>query len=161
MSNLYHRKLLSDFEVAEIEDALEEAITCVGQQERSVTEREIDALSSRLRLRKALLAAVVLDVNVDERTQVGSWERCLHILPTLLETKDVGKAVESSFSAKIQRRLASSVPPRPVVNVCFEDAHAYLSQLCQNGTEAYRILDFLGPSNLLVGLFYSEPRSRY
>ena len=153
--------MLSDFDIAKIEDLLEEAIIYVGQQRGSVTERHIDALLNRLRLRKALLTAVMLDVNVHERTQVTSWERCLQVLPALLETKNMGRAVESAFSAKIQRRLASSVPPRPVVNVCFEEAHAYLSKLCQNGTEAYRILEFHGSSSLLVGLLYPEPRNCY
>ena len=147
--------------MAEIEDLLEEAIIHVGQLKGSMAERQADALLNRLRLRKSLLAAVILDVNIDKRAQLTSWERCMQLLPALLETKDIGRAVGNSFSAKIQRRLASSVPPRPVVNVCFEDAHAYLFKLCQHGTEAYRILDFYGSSNMLVGLFHPEPRSRH
>ena len=158
MSNLYHRKLLTDFDVAEIELLLDEAIVYVHQQRGSVADSHIEALLNRLRLRRALLTAVILDVDINERTQVSSWERCLEILPTLLETKDAGKAVESSFSAKIQRRLASSVPPRPVVDISFEEASSYLSRLCQNGLEAYRILDFHGSSNISVSLFRLELR---
>lgn len=155
MSNLYHRKLLTDFDVAEITDLMDQAIIHVAQQKRSMTECHIDALLNRLKLRKALLTAVTLDVDVKERTQTKSWEQCLELLPTLSRTKDVGLTVESSFSAKIQRRLASSVPPRPIVNVSFEDACTYLTKLCQYGAEAYRILDFHSSSNISVSLLWS------
>lgn len=155
MSNLYHRKLLTDFDVAEITDLMDQAIVHVAQQTRSMTEYYIDALLNRLRLRKALLTAVTLDVDVKERTQTKSWEQCLELLPTLTRTKDVGPTVKSSFSAKIQRRLASSVPPRPVVNVSFEDACAYLSNLCRYGAEAYRVLDLHSSSNTSVSLLWS------
>jgi len=155
VSNLYHRKLLTDFDVAEITDLMDQAIIHVAQQKGSMTECHIDALLNRLKLRKALLTAVTLDVDVKERTQTKSWEQCLELLPTLSRTKDVGLTVKSSFSAKIQRRLASSVPPRPVVNVSFEDACAYLTKLCQYGAEAYRILDFHSSSNISVSLLWS------
>lgn len=132
---------------------MDQAIILVGQQKGSMEKSHINALLNRLSLRKALLTAVVLDVDVKERTQVNSWEQCLELLPTLSRTKDVGLAVKSSFSAKIQRRLASSVPPRPIVDMSFEDACAYLSKLCQYGAEAYRVLDFHGSSNISVSLF--------
>ena len=44
------------------------------------------------------------------------------------------------FSAKIQRRLASNIPPRPIVDVSFDDSYEYLNQLCQNEKEVYRVL---------------------
>ncbi len=154
MSNLYHRKLLTDFEVAEIVDLLDEAIDHVVQQKGSMTESHIDALLNRLRLRKALAAATILDIDAKERTQAGFWEQGLQLLPILLRTKGVGLAVKSSFSAKIQRRLASSVPPRPIVDVSFDDACTYLTNLCQYGTEAYHMLDFHGSSNISVSLFW-------
>ena len=117
-----------------------------------MTESLVDALLSRLKFRKALMNAVVMNVDIDELAQVRSWALCLELLPTLSKTKDVGVAVESSFSAKIQRRLASSVPPRPVVDISFGDASTFLSSLCQYGMEAYRILDFHGSNNKEVGL---------
>ena len=160
MSNLYHRKLLTDFDVSKIDALLDEAIVYIGEQKRSLTESQIHAVLTRLKLRKCLLTAVILDIDVKERYQIRSWEQCLALLPSLSKTKNVGVAVESSFSAKIQRRLASSVPPRPVVNICFEDAVAYLTRLCQNGIESYRILDYHGSSNILVGPFWN-PSERW
>ena len=59
--------------------------------------------------------------------------------------------VEASFSIKIQRRLASTVPPRPIVNISFDEAIEQLTGLCQNGKDAYRILDYHGGDNLMVG----------
>ncbi len=155
MSHLYHRKLLTDFQLADVENLLDEAIVYTVEQKGSLTESLVDALLIRLKFRKAVLTAVVMNVDVDELAQVSSWALCLELLPALSKTNDVGVAVESSFSAKIQRRLASSVPPRPVVDICFEDASAFLSSLCQYGMEAYRILDFYGSNNILVGLAWS------
>lgn len=82
--------------------------------------------------------------------QATLWGSCLKLLPTLLSTNNLGVAVSASFSAKIQRRLASSVPPRPIVEIGFDDSYVYLNQLCQNGKEVYRVLDQPDGCNWMV-----------
>ena len=108
------------------------------------------ALLSRLRFRKALLVALDFEQGITDADRANAWERCADILPKLLETKDLGTAVEDAFSGKIQRRLASSVPPRPVVHISFEEAHAFLERLCVHGQEAYGILRYSAPSSAMV-----------
>ena len=138
VSNLYHRNLLSKFEASDIESLLEGSIAYVGQQEE-LKPRELQAaLASRLEFRKAFLSAVKPKTDLDGPVH---WGSCLELLPTLLNTKHLGVTVNTSFSTKIQRRLASSVPPRPIVEIGFNDSYVYLNQLCQNGKEVYRVLN--------------------
>lgn len=115
----------------------------------AVNETLRNAIICRLELRRQLLSAVQIGEIVEPHRSL-SWGRCLEHLPRLRSTTQFGTPVEQSFSTKIQRRLASSVPPRPMVKISFNDAYDYLTKLCQYGTEAYDILNFHGGPNLLV-----------
>ena len=149
MSNLYHRNLLSNFEAADIESLLEDSIAYVGREQLKAGEIRT-ALASRLEFRKAFLLAVKPNAILHGPDKATIWESCLQLLPTMPSTKHLGVAVNSSFSAKIQRRLASSVPPRPIVEIGFDDSYVYLNQLCQNGKEVHRVLDHPDGSNCMV-----------
>ena len=150
MSNLYHRKLLTDYDVSVIIQELENAIVYLQSSTAATEGATRDPLIHRLELRREILSAVQTDEIMTEQ-RVSSWGRCLDLLPVLATTTRLGVPVEDSFSAKLQRRLASSVPPRPIVKISFDDAHAYLTNLCRYARDAYRILDYHRVSNLLVG----------
>ena len=109
-----------------------------------------DALLNRLQLRKTFLSAVQSDGFLD-RQRARLWERCLELLPMLSQTNKLGVPIENSFGIKIQRKLASSVPPRPIVRISFDEALSRLSGICQNGRDAYRILDSQAGTRLMVG----------
>lgn len=96
------------------------------------------------------MAAVAFGDDVDDLDSPSMWQQCAKLLPLLLESRAVGTEVADAFSAKIQRRLASTVPPRPIVNITFEEAHSHLSRLCEDGKGAYEILDYHGGNNMLV-----------
>lgn len=96
------------------------------------------------------MAAVAFDDDGDGLDSPFEWQQCSKLLPLLLESKASGTEVTDAFSAKIQRRLASTVPPRPIVNITFDEAHAHLNRLCQNGKEVYGVLDYHGGNNMLV-----------
>lgn len=149
MANLYHRRLLTDFEATDIEQKLDDAICYLNVQNVTIQETVKDALVARLEFRKTFLSAVQTD-EIPSRERALFWERCMEILPTIKQSTSHGVSVNKSFSVKIQRRLASSVPPRPIVSINFDDAYAFLSRLCQHGKDAYRILDYHGGVNLLV-----------
>lgn len=149
MVSLYHRKLLDDFEVADISMKIEGAMAYVTRETDLIDRPFRDALLSRLELRKLLLSAVQLDGILD-RQRARLWEGCLELLPMISQTNKLGVPSENSFSIKIQRKLASSVPPRPIVKISFDEALARLSDICQNGKDAYRILDFHSGSHLMV-----------
>lgn len=62
----------------------------------------------------------------------------------------LGKPVPEAFSLKIQRRLASTVPPRPMVHVSAADAIAHMTRFCQDAVDVQQILEYRGPYNLQV-----------
>ena len=88
--------------------------------------------------------------NIADRRRIDHWEGCINLLSNLRDTHSFGKAVPESFSVKVQRRLASTVPPRPVVDVEFEDAFDLLQRLCRDSRDAYYILDYFGGTQLQV-----------
>ncbi|MCJ1483161.1 hypothetical protein MMC06_003328 [Schaereria dolodes] len=150
VTNLYNRKLLTDFPVLDIERLLDKAIKWVGYQTESISEELRIALDTRLCLRKRFLHAVALDIEVVNERDTAYWKQCFELLPYLYQSRSLGVPIESSFSAKVQRRLASTVPPRPIVDISFDDAHAHLKRLCLDGTEVVRILDYHGGSNIMT-----------
>jgi len=150
VANIYSRNLLADFGVVDISKKIDDAISYVEKDSSTSMNKTLkDGLLNRLDLRRTLLYAVQLDGIVNEQ-RMTVWDRCLELLPILLQTTKLGKPVPESFSIKIQRKLASSVPPRPIISISFDDAFAHLSRLCQNAKDAYRVLDYHGGSHLLV-----------
>lgn len=147
--SLYHRKLLDDFEVTDISAKIEDALNYVTKEIESMDVSLRDALLNRLQFRKMLLSAVQLDGVLDYQ-RVRLWERCLELLPTLSQTTKLGVLSEDSFSIKIQRKLASSVPPRPIVKISYDEALVLLNEICQNGRDAYRVLDSQTGTRLMV-----------
>lgn len=149
MTNLYNRRLLTEYEAIDIEHVLDDAIAFLEGQAVKVENTVKDALIGRLQFRKAILSAVSIDVIAD-RQRATSWTRCMEMLPTIKQSTIHGVPVHKSFSVKIQRRLASSVPPRPIVSISFDDAYTFLCRLCQHAKEAYGVLDYHGGAHLLV-----------
>lgn len=148
MVSLYHRNLLDDCEVDDVFTKIEDAVAYVNETEFTARPFK-EALLVRLELRKMLLSAVQLDASQDHQ-RARSWEECLELLPMLSQTTNLGVPSENSFSIKIQRKLASSVPPRPIIRISFIEALVLLKEICQNGRDAYRVLDCQAGINLMV-----------
>ena len=150
-TNLYNRKLLSDFNVGDIERLLDAAMIWLTQSKSTAIDEDIrKAIACRLELRKQLLQAFAMDLGIIETKMNTSWQSAERLLLTYPSTNHLGTEVENAFSAKVQRRLASSIPPRPVVNISFKDGCQYLIKLCQHGTEVARVLQYHGGNHLLV-----------
>ena len=149
MVSLYHRRLLDGFESTDISTRIEDAMTYVTEELELMDISIRDALLNRLRFRKTLLSAVQPDDFLDHQ-RARLWERCLELLPMLSQTNKLGVSLDDSFGIKIQRKLASSVPPRPIVKISFDEALARLNGLCQNGRDAYRISDSQTGTRLIV-----------
>lgn len=62
----------------------------------------------------------------------------------------LGKSVPEAFSTKLQRRLASTMPPRPIVQPSFEESYGHFKQFFQDGIEIMNILKYAEPQSLLV-----------
>ncbi|KAG9195803.1 hypothetical protein G6011_00924 [Alternaria panax] len=94
------------------------------------------AIISRLELRKYLLQALDLDLPLDQISY--SWPPVLEGIDRLKTTHQLGRTVPGAFSPKMQRRLASTVPPRPIVDLSFTDAVEKLRQLATDCHESTR-----------------------
>ncbi len=156
---LYNRNLLTNFDVDDILDLLNQARDFVQKDSHAISASLKQALLTRIELRVHLLAAVNVDQPFEKR-RAQDWESCIGLLSDLKENSKLGKPVHKSFSIKLQRKLASTVPPRSIVDVTFDDAWDFLSRLCTSGRDAYSILDYHGGSWLQVcdnGLSQREP----
>lgn len=64
------------------------------------------------------------------------------MLPGIKDSHGLGKPVPEAFSAKLQRKLASTMPPRPIVQTSFEDAFANLTRMISDGIEVVGVLNY-------------------
>jgi hypothetical protein len=88
------------------------------------------------------------------------WPPVLANITNITSTHALGKTVPDSFSTKIQRKLASTVPPRPIVELAFKDALENLTQLCIDCEEATRFTDLpLDPLEYQAFLWIFASRS--
>jgi N-alpha-acetyltransferase 35, NatC auxiliary subunit len=78
------------------------------------------------------------------------WADLQILLPGLKSTTKLGKPVPASFSVKLQRKLASTVPPRPIVQVGQEAAFDQLERLCRDGAVAVEVLKYYDSHSLMV-----------
>jgi hypothetical protein len=152
VTHLYNRSLLTEIAETEVTALLDEALRWLDRKEvRTISEHLRDALKTRLQFRKAFLGAVSKDLGVVKDPSTTEWETCARQLQSVNDSHQLGRPVEQSFSIKIQRKLASTVPPRPIVNISFENALSHLRRLCQDGRDLAAVLDFCGSNDLLVG----------
>ncbi|KAI4290696.1 MAG: hypothetical protein L6R35_000003 [Caloplaca aegaea] len=148
VSNLYNRKLLDDFRASDMQQLLDQALK-VAEEISAWDDALQKAISVRLTLRRRLLIAMQFDLNPDQEARIRCWKHCSELLPALIQTHTVSKPVTAAFSIKIQRRLASSVPPRPMVEATFGETHAFLANLCRDAADVYRVLEYHGSTNIL------------
>ncbi|PWY68661.1 amino-acid N-acetyltransferase subunit Mak10 [Aspergillus heteromorphus CBS 117.55] len=153
VTQLYNRSLLSQFEPQSFYDLLNRAISWVDEQRGKVDEAVREAIRTRLLFRREFLLALEQDVDVIQTRSKEHFLFCLSHLDDLTKSTSLGKDVPDSFSLKIQRKLASTVPPRPMVNINFDDALAHLKRLCQDAVDLQEIIDYRGPYNLKVTIW--------
>lgn len=97
------------------------------------------AIITRLHFRKAFLCALDPECPLDLLSNF--WPPVVLNIDEIHNTHHLATPVPASFSTKIQRRLASTVPPRPIVDVEFKDALQDLKRLCADCEEATRFKD--------------------
>jgi hypothetical protein len=109
------------------------------------------ALKCRLEFRQTFLRTVE---EANSRTSVEDikrhWQNLEATLPILKSSANLAKPVPASFSAKLQRKLASTVPPRPIVDLKWEAAFDHLERLCRDGSVAAEVLAYYDSHSLMV-----------
>ncbi|KAI9823326.1 MAG: hypothetical protein M1832_002550 [Thelocarpon impressellum] len=148
VTQLYNRNLLTRTSNEELQKLIEAALSWLGMNV-DISSQVKAGLEQRLRFREAFLFALASDPTCSQKANLH-WDECLALLPRINESHTSGKEVSQSFSVKVQRKLASTVPPRPIVELGFEDAHAHLTRLCQDSKDALRVLDYQGSNNLMT-----------
>ncbi|KAJ5151272.1 uncharacterized protein N7482_010524 [Penicillium canariense] len=152
VTQLYNRSLLSAFDSSHFYRLLDQAVDWV-EVEEGIDQKVRDAIRSRLLLRRDFLASVDQDLEILDTRSTDSFMSCLSHLKALAETVSLGTTVPEAFSLKLQRKLASTVPPRPIVHIKHEDAFAHMKRLCQDAIDLQQILDYRGPSNFKTAVW--------
>ena len=163
MTNLYHRPLLSDVPWENIINLLENVNTWLidHASAEEVSPSFKVAISERLKLRINMLCAMGFGLSGPTSEHRLRWNLVLESLNAVSATHDQGVLVEAAFSERLQRQLASTTPPRPIINLSFGEAREYFAHLCRNGQEVYGILDCTRPSTALVRLSKSPVAAFY
>jgi hypothetical protein len=151
VTNTYHRTLLDEISTDAIRDTISEAMEIVEAQRGTVDDALLDGLGARLDLRRIFLAATECPQHMSNPDVAREpWEKGLAILPKINATHKLGKPVEEAFSTKLQRKLASTMPPRPIAKIDFDDAFGHLTRLFSDGSELIDVLQYTDSQCLQV-----------
>lgn len=151
VTNTYNRTLLGNVPTNGIRKAITEARELLTSLQGAVDGELLEALDCRLHLRDVFLSATECPQHVKhpERARLP-WKEGISILPALKTTHHLVQPVDEAFSAKLQRKLASTVPPRPIVQLSFDDAFVHLSRLFEDGLGVIGVLHYTDSQCLQV-----------
>src|SRR5699024_6212590 len=90
------------------------------------------------------------DIDVLETRSMENFQASAPLVSQIEQSMSLGKPIEEAFSLKLQRKLASTVPPRPMVKINSNEAMEHLRRLCQDAADILQMLDYRGPYNLRV-----------
>ncbi|KAF3067484.1 N-alpha-acetyltransferase 35, NatC auxiliary subunit [Daldinia childiae] len=151
VTNTYDRDLLLDMPVSSINNILQQARSDLRAASNEVAKDISAALDLRLELRIAFLRAI--DLSGLRKSNPDSlkmpWVQMKGLLEHIKKQHSLGKPVPEAFSTKLQRRLASTMPPRPMVQPSFEESYDHLKRLFQDGVDIMDILKYSEPQSLL------------
>ena len=153
VTHTFNRNLLENISHDSVQQLLEDTVEQLLQS-RDMPPEFRDALIHRLRFRSTFLKTVE---TADSRTSTDAkslWTETLAIIPTIRSTAKLGKPFPTSFSAKLQRKLASTVPPRPIIQLSQDSAFDHLERLCQDGAVVVEVLNYYDSHSLIVCFFY-------
>ncbi|PTB43457.1 uncharacterized protein TrAFT101_002016 [Trichoderma asperellum] len=151
VTTTYNRTLLASLPTSAIRDVLIEAIAALRSQRGSMPDNLVEALLARLELRRIFLDAVECPKNMKEPNLAKKpWREGLELLPDLSKTHSLAVRVNEAFSATLQRRLASTMPPRPIVQLEFDVAFGHLKGLFADGLELIDVLNYTDSQSLLT-----------
>ncbi|OAA43854.1 Mak10 subunit, NatC N(alpha)-terminal acetyltransferase [Metarhizium rileyi] len=141
--NTYNRTLLAHLATKDVQDVLKTAKETVLSLKESIPDSIAEALTSRLDMRHIFLDATESPRHVKDPSRAKlPWEKAIDVLPRIASTHCFAKPVEDAFSTKLQRKLASTMPPRPIVQLKFDEAFEHLSRLLKDGLEVISVLNF-------------------
>ncbi|KAJ9604516.1 N-alpha-acetyltransferase, non-catalitic subunit [Cladophialophora chaetospira] len=145
-TQIFNRPLLHEFAAEEIMDLLQAARSWLDSSD--IPPHLARALDARLDARSALLV-LFHDCSYGERPSPQALGEHTTLLKVMEESAFLGRPTSSvSFTLKIQRRLASSVPPRPMIVIQKEKTFPFLRQLVTDAITSFEILDIASSNDL-------------
>lgn len=159
VTNTYNRTLLRRISTRNIQSALCEAQGLLKLLKDTVPEDILTGLSARLTLRRIFLEAAESPANKRDFAKAQApWIEATDVLPIIQKTHTLARAVDEAFSAKLQQKLASTMPPRPIVQLDFNEAFAHLSRMFEDGREVVNVLKYTDSQCLLVSSTKNQSR---
>ncbi|KAK3314781.1 Mak10 subunit, NatC N-terminal acetyltransferase-domain-containing protein [Apodospora peruviana] len=150
VTNTYHRPLLDHIGIYEIRDEIMAARTLVHSLRHKITDQMATALGFRLELRAAFLRALELaELRSNPESLSLPWSQMKNVWGPINKSRHLGTPVPEAFSTKIQRRLASTMPPRPIVQFSFEETYEHFKKLFIDGIDVLKVLNYSDPQSLL------------
>ena len=135
-TNTFNRKLLVDIDDDACIKLLDQAIEYL--QSETTLDRDVQAaFLTRLQMRKSLILTFLPNRSILYAPK--DWSRLTQQVTDLLSTHPLATPIPEAFSAKLQRRLASTQPPRPIIDVRFEEACQQLKALYVDLEEVLRL----------------------
>ncbi|KAF2855203.1 amino-acid N-acetyltransferas-like protein subunit Mak10 [Plenodomus tracheiphilus IPT5] len=157
-THTYNRVLFVNMPMDVFLRELDAAMEVMQDNDLQIDDNLRAAILSRLEFRKFFLRALDIDLSLGQMAY--SWPPTLESLQALKTSHELGKTVPGAFSSKLQRRLASTVPPRPIVELSFADATTQLENLVSDCTEATCFVDLpQDPLEYQSFLWYFASRS--
>ncbi|CAL3966943.1 unnamed protein product [Diplocarpon coronariae] len=156
VTHTFNRSLLEGIEHEAIVGLLETTIKLLDSEDMDPLMKK--SLQFRLQFRLQFLATVE---GADSRTSGDPkklWLELAAFIPDLKSSTPYGKPMPSSFSVKVQRKLASTVPPRPIVQVSQEAAFDHLERLCLDASIAVEVLKYYDSHSLVTFVFLFQAR---
>ena len=111
------------------------------------------ALDLRLELRVAFLRSMELYPlrKSNPESLKMPWIQMSGLMEHIKKQHGLARDVPEAFSTKLQRRLASTMPPRPIIQPSFDDTYTQFKQMFQDGRDVMDVLKYVDPQCLLVG----------
>ena len=147
VTHLYNRNLLTSVSEEIVLHLLDEATRWLAKVDVAQPQGIKEALTHRLSLRKAFLESLA---HALRPTVSAGWAKCNELLESVKSTAHLGIWVPDAFSAKLQRKLASTLPPRAMVNLDLSSALAFFKRLCQDSYNVYALQKPYGSNELKV-----------
>ena len=149
VTHTFNRNLLDRVSHEAILQLLDETVELLSCS-HDIPQEIKDALRSRLQFRARFLRVVEVAASRTAPEVKEMWTELQSSLPETMSSTYLGKPVPGSFSVKVQRKLASTVPPRPIVNVSQDRAFEHLENLCQDAAAAVDVFEYYDSHSLFV-----------
>ncbi|KAF8245835.1 Mak10-domain-containing protein [Wilcoxina mikolae CBS 423.85] len=146
----YGIPLLQIVEYKDVDALIDSGLEWLSENKASFSAEIHTALRNRLLLRKALLIDFSKEGESYHNGAKPGWTESLGLIAEVEKDHVLGKDVPNAWSLSVQRKLASSVPPRPLVELPFVEATTTLKQLCTETRDIFKILDYAGATNTMT-----------